>query len=90
MGDKRLNDTVAVAAMKPYESSHEHYSRTVRKIDNGYLTTTYGHNPNDPDSCGDAPTSREVFTRDHPDQSDSGEMGKNGGAMKRAVEYMKK
>lgn len=83
---KRLNDTAAVVGMVPFESQQEHYSRTVRKIDNGYLTSSYGHNP---DGCGDSPQSKEVFTTEHPDKMD-GEMGRNGSAMKRAVEFMKK
>lgn len=86
---ERLNDTAAVAGMVPYETQHEHYSRTVRKIDNGYVTIEHGCNPNDPAKEGDSPVSRETFTRDHPDQKDSG-MSRNGDAMKRAVEYMKK
>jgi hypothetical protein len=86
---KRLNDTAAVIGITPYESQHEHYSRTVRKIDNGYVTSTYGKDPNDPASCGDGPTSKEVFTTSHPDHMD-GEMSRNGSAMKRAVEFMKK
>ena len=85
MGE-RLNDTAAVVGMKPYESQHEHYSRSVRKIDNGYLTTHYGTNPNDPDG----PTHSEVFTTGHPDHHDSAELGTNGNAMKRAVEFMKR
>lgn len=84
MGD-RLNDTKAVVGMVPYENSHEHYSRTVRKIDNGYITSHYGKNPNDPEG----PTSMEVFTRDHPDQKDASEIGRDGSAMKRAVDFMK-
>lgn len=85
---KRLNDTAAVVAMAPYESQHEHYSRSVRKIDNGYVTSTCGHNPNDPLSYGNGPTSKETFTTEHPDKMD-GELGRNAGAMKRAVEFMK-
>lgn len=85
MGD-RLNDTAAVVGIVPYESQNEHYSRNVRKIDNGFVTTHYGANPNDPQG----PTHKEVFTHDHPDQKDASEMGGNGGAMKRAVEFMKK
>lgn len=81
---KRLNDTNAVVAMAPYESQSEHYSKTVRKIDNGYLTTEYKHGPN----CPDGPTSKEVFTHHHPDAMDGG-MGMNGDAMKRAVDFMK-
>ena len=84
--DKRLNDTAAVVAMAPYESQSEHYSRSVRKIDNGYIVSEHSHNPNDPEG----PTHKEVFVRDHPDQKDASEMGGNGGAMKRAVDYMKK
>lgn len=83
---KRLNDTAGVVAMIPYESQHEHYSKTVRKIDNGFVTSHYGNSPNDPDG----PTHKEVFTRDHPDQKDASEIGTNGGALRRAVEYMKK
>jgi hypothetical protein len=85
----RMNDTAAVIGMQPYDSQHEHYSRTVRKIDNGYVTTTYGKNPNDPEGCGDAPTSREVFSHEHPDHA-PGEMGRNSNAMARAVSFMKK
>lgn len=83
---KRLNDTKAVVSMAPYESQSEHYSRTVRKIDNGYVTSHYGCNPNDPDG----PTSKEVYTTDHPDKKDAAELGTNGNAMKRAVDFMKK
>lgn len=83
---KRLNDIAGVVAMTPYESQSEHYSRSVRKIDNGYLTSHHGCNPNDPDG----PTHKEVFTRDHPDMKDASEMSKNGNAMSRAVDFMKK
>ncbi len=83
---KRLNDTKAVVAMVPYESQSDHYSRTVRKIDNGYVTSHYGKNPNDPDG----PINKEVFTADHPDQKDSSEIGGNGSAMSRAVSFMNK
>lgn len=83
---KRLNDTKGVIAMVPYESQSDHYSRSVRKIDNGYLTTEYGCNPNDPEG----PTNKEVFTRDHPDQKDASEVGRDGSAMKRAVDFMNK
>jgi hypothetical protein len=89
MGD-RLNDTSAVVGMTPYETSHQHYSRTVRKIDNGFITHEMGKNPNDPEGYGDSPVSREVFTRDHPDLADSSMMGTNPNAMKKAVEFMKK
>ena len=82
---KRLNDTAAVVGMVPYESQSEHYSRTVRKIDNGYLTTEYGNGPNDP--CG--PTHKEVFSTEHPDHKD-GMVGGGGTAMKRAVDFMNK
>lgn len=82
---KRLNDTAGVVAMDPYSTQSEHYARSVRKIDNGYLTTHHGCNPNDPEG----PTYKEVFTRDHPDQKDASEIGTNGGAMKRAVDFMK-
>lgn len=82
---KRLNDTSAVVGMVPWETQSEHYSRSVRKIDNGFVTTHHGHDPNGPEG----PTYKEVFTRDHPDQKDASEMGGNGGAMKRAVEFMK-
>jgi hypothetical protein len=83
---KRLNDTAAVVGMVPYESQSEHYSRSVRKVDNGYITMEHGRNPNDPEG----PTHKEVFTRDHPDMKDASMMDGNGGAMKRAVEFMKK
>lgn len=83
---KRLNDTAAVVSMVPYESQSEHYSRSVRKIDNGYLTTHYGKDPNDPEG----PLSKEVFTRDHPDMKDASTMDGNGTAMKRAVDFMSK
>lgn len=83
---KRLNDTAAVQSMCPYESQSEHYSRTVRKIDNGYITSHYGHGPNDPDG----PNNKEVFTADHPDLKDASNLGGNAGAMKRAVDYMNK
>lgn len=79
---KRLNDTAAVVPMVPCETQSEHYSRTVRKIDNGYLTSHY-------DSNGpDGPINKEVFTTGHPDKMDGDEMGRNGNAMKKAVEYM--
>lgn len=80
----RLNDTAAVQAMVPYESQSEHYNRSVRKIDNGYVTTSHEHGPN----CPDGPTSKEVFTSDHPDLKDAS--GVPGNAMKRAVDFMKK
>ena len=83
---KRLNDTAGVVAMNPYESQSEHYSRSVRKVDNGYITTEHHYGPN----CPDGPISKEIFTRDHPDQKDASEIGTNGGAMKRAVEFMKR
>ena len=83
---KRLNDTAGVVAMTPYESQSSHYSKSTRKIDNGYVTSEHCSNPNDPDG----PTHKEVFTRDHPDLGDAGEMSRNGSAMKRAVEFMKK
>ncbi len=84
---KRLDDTKAVVAMVPYESQSDHYSRTVRKIDNGYVTSHYGCNPNDPEG----PTHKEVFTLGHPDGDiGSGEMSRNTSAMKRAVDFMKK
>lgn len=82
---KRLNDTIAVQAMMPYESQSEHYSRTVRKIDNGYVTSHHGCNPNDPDG----PTSKEVFTHVHPDRKDVDSFG-SGNMMKHAVDFMKK
>lgn len=85
MGD-RLNDTAAVVGMVPYESQSEHYSRTVRKIDNGFLTTHRAYGAN----CPDGPTDKEVFTRDHPDMKDASEMGRDGNAMRRAVEFMNK
>ncbi len=85
---KRLDDTKAVQAMVPYESQSEHYSRTVRKIDNGYVTSHYGRGPNDPDG----PTNKEVFTMGHPDGDINGnnELHRNESAMKKAVSYMKK
>lgn len=79
----RLNDTVAVVGMVPYESQHQHYSRTVRKIDNGFVTSEYSHNPNDPEG----PTSKEVFTHDHPD-ADSASLNAGGSMMKRAVDVL--
>lgn len=82
---KRLNDTAGVVAMTPYGTQSEHYSKSVRKIDNGYVTNHYEHGPN----CPDGPISKEVFTHDHPDQKDASELGGNGGAMKRAVDFMK-
>lgn len=84
---KRLNDTAGVQAMVPYEKQSEHYSRTVRKIDNGYVTTHYGCNPNDPEG----PTNKEVYTLGHPDgEIGKSEIGRDGSAMKRAVDFMKK
>lgn len=81
----RLNDTAAVIAMTPYESQNEHYSRSVRPIDNGYVVSEHHYGPNSPDG----PNCKEFFTRDHPDLKDSS-MGTNANAMKRAVDYMKK
>lgn len=81
---QRLNDTAAIVAASPYETQHDHYMRSVRKIDNGFVTTHSQSGPNSPDG----PIHMEVFTRDHPDQKDSSEMGGNCGAMRRAVEYM--
>lgn len=83
---ERLNDTAAVAAMAPYESQSQHYSKSVRKIDNGFVTSEHGMNPNDPDG----PNHREVFTRSYPDLDDASEMSRNGNAMKRAVEHLTK
>jgi hypothetical protein len=83
---ERLNDTAGVVGMKPLETQSEHYSKYVRKIDNGYVTTEHAQ---DPSAIG-GPTYKEVFTQDHPDQRDASEMGGNGGAMKRAVDYMNK
>ena len=83
---KRLNDTAGVVAMSPYESQSEHYSKSVRKIDNGYITHEHHYGPN----CPDGPISKEVFTADHPDLKDASNMDGNGGAMKRAVEFMNK
>lgn len=72
--------------MIPYESQSDHYSRIVRKIDNGYVTSHHCSGPNSPDG----PTSKEVFTADHPDLKDASEIGRNGSAMAKAVDYMKK
>jgi hypothetical protein len=83
---KRLNDVAAVQAMIPYESQSEHYSKSVRKIDNGYVIREFKHGPN----CPDGPIEKEVFVRDHPDLKDASNMDGNGGAMKRAVEFMNK
>jgi hypothetical protein len=83
---KRLDDTAGVVAMTPYESQSLHYSKTTRKIDNGYVTSEHKSDSNDPDG----PVHKEVFTRSHPDLDDAGEMSRNGSAMKRAVEFMKK
>lgn len=84
---KRLNDTMAVKAMIPYESQSEHYSRTVRKIDNGYVTSHHGHDPNGPDG----PTHKEIYTAGHPDgELPADKMDTNSGAMKRAVDFMNK
>lgn len=82
---KRLNDTAGVVAMSPYESQSQHYSKSIRKIDNGYITREYQHGPN----CPEGPIEKEVFTHDHPDQKDAG-MSRNGEAMKKAVEFMNK
>lgn len=83
---KRLNDTAGVQAMVPYESQSEHYSRSVRKVDNGYITRESHYGPNSPDG----PIEKEVFTRDHPDMKDASEIGGNGNAMKKAVDFMTK
>lgn len=83
---KRLNDAAGIVGMVPYESQSEHYSRTVRKIDNGYLVKEYKHGSN----CPDGPTDKEVFMTGHPDGDISDKMGRNGNAMTRAVDFMKK
>jgi hypothetical protein len=83
---KRLNDTAGVIAMSPYETQADHYSRTVRKIDNGYITSHHQYGPN----CPDGPTSKEVFTSDHPDLKDASAVGGGGSMMKHAVDYMKR
>jgi hypothetical protein len=80
---KRLNDTSAIIGMIPYETQSEHYSRSVRPIDNGFIIKEHHYGPNSPDG----PTSKEVFVRDHPDQSG---LGANSNAMQRAVDFMKK
>lgn len=83
---KRLNDTTGVVSMSPYESQSEHYNRSVRKIDNGFLVRESHHGgPN----CPDGPTDKEVFMSEHPDTDKSG-LGDSGNAMKKAVTYMKK
>lgn len=83
---KRLNDISAVQAMNPYESQNEHYSKTVRKIDNGYIVHESHYGPN----CPDGPTSKEVFVHEHPSHDTNSEIGSNAGAMKRAVDFMNK
>lgn len=85
MSKKRLNDTAAVIAMNPYQSQSEHYSRTVRKIDNGYVTSHHSYGPNDPSG----PTSKEVYSEMHPDTHDGSVVGGESGAMKRAVDCLK-
>lgn len=81
--EKRLNDTAAIVAMVPYETQSEHYSRTVRPIENGFVVTEHCSGPNSPEG----PTSKEVFMPEHPD---SGIIKPNGNAMRRAVDFMKK
>lgn len=76
---KRLNDTIAVKASMPSgSSSYQHSSKTIRKIDNGYVTSMYG----------DGTASTEIFTAEHPDSPANAV--NSGDAMKRAVDYMKK
>lgn len=86
MSKKRLDDTAAVQGMVPYESQSEHYSRTVRKIDNGYLVRESHYGPNGPDG----PTDKEVFMKNHPDDKRMSSDVGSGGAMKKAVEFMKR
>lgn len=86
MGDKRLSDTAAVVAMVPYESQREHYSRSVRPIDNGYIVSEHHSGPN----CPDGPISKEMFVHEHPSHDTNSEIGRNGDAMKRAVEHINK
>jgi len=83
---KRLNDTAAVIGMSPYESQSEHYSHSVRKIDNGFICNEYHSGPN----CPDGPTSKEYFMPEHPGAATEGVLANHGNAMKRAVEFMRK
>lgn len=80
---KKLSDTVALQAT-PFGGNscadNQHYSKSVRKIDNGYITSE-SHN----DGLGYR--SMETYSADHPDKSS---VGGNTDSMARAVEFMKK
>lgn len=84
MGNKtsRLNDTAAVASM-PVSEGH-YASVSVRKIDNGYITSrTSNHGQNY--------VSTETFSENQPDL-DGGIHGPDseGNPMRRAAEYLAK
>lgn len=73
---KRLNDTAAVKAMPVSCDDSCYTSKSIRKIDNGYVTSTYGSGK-----------STEVFTPEHPDKISGMDSSKD--SMSRAVQYMK-
>lgn len=56
MARRRMNDTAALVIGMPAGSTHEHHSRTTRKIENGYIHSE-SHEKN-----GEY-TSREHFSR---------------------------
>ena len=73
----RLNDTAAVVAIPAFTpESHEHTSKSVRKIDNGYIVTTSS-------SRDGRYESSEVFT-------DSPQTLQETNPMQKAVDYMKR
>jgi hypothetical protein len=87
----RLNDTQAIVAMVPYESEHNHYSRTVRPLENGFLVREFSQGTsNDPNHLGDSPISREYYSEQHPDNMGRDPHVCKPTAMKRAVDYLKK
>lgn len=73
---KRLNDTNALVSCP---SAHEHYSKSIRKIDNGYLTSIY--------SGGEC---SEMYSENHPDKGGGSDLDGGHGALRKAVEFMKK
>lgn len=84
MSKKRLNDTIAVKAMMPSTpQDYQHMSKTIRKIDNGFVTSTYSDGK-----------STETFSSESPGDFASGEKGgeltRDTNAMKRAVDFMNK
>lgn len=85
MGKKssgRLNDTAAIAAM-PMEDQHSTHV-SIRKIDNGFVTTRSS-------SGQHGFSSSETFTEQRPDQD--GEIhgpDDSGDSMRRAAAYLKR